>query len=215
MSEVFRATPREMGRVTAVLDVSLLPKNVWGHKSLLFWAMWGFMLIEGATTMLVVAAYFYLRRNFGSWPPPRTPLPGLIVGTLDLVVSLASIYPMYMAKLAAKRFDPRAVARWMTIGVVFGVGIMILRALEFRTVNTRWDEHAYGSVVWALLVTHLSLLILDWVESAGLAYIFASGKYVEKSFYHIEDDVSYWIFIVLLWVPLYFIIFLLPRVVPW
>src|SRR5205823_10611003 len=50
-------------------NLAELPSVTFGHRSLMWWGTLGFMVIEGWTVALLVAAYLYLRPNYQSWPP--------------------------------------------------------------------------------------------------------------------------------------------------
>jgi hypothetical protein len=47
--------------------------------------------------------------------------------------------------------------------LVVGVVLLVIRALEFGALNCRWDDNAYGSIVWTLLTywSGSSLAILE------------------------------------------------------
>jgi hypothetical protein len=81
----------------------------------MWWATVGFMVVEGWTLALCVAAYLYLRQNFETWPPLRTPYPSLLIPTINLVLLLISVWPAYMAQKASKKLDERRVRLWLTI----------------------------------------------------------------------------------------------------
>ena len=85
-----------------MIDVSDLPKTMFGHRHPVWWATAAFILVEGTTLAVGVFSYFYLRRNFTEWPPPRTPQPALLLPTINLIIILATIAPMVMADRAAK-----------------------------------------------------------------------------------------------------------------
>src|SRR3954464_9979877 len=90
---------------SAELDVSRLPTLSFGNKGLMWWGTLSFMVIEGWTLGLTVMSYFYVRQNFESWPPLRTPHPSLLIPTINLVVMLASLIPAWVAAKRAKAFD--------------------------------------------------------------------------------------------------------------
>src|SRR5207248_1070724 len=55
----------------AMLDVSDLPESGWDSNDPVWWGNLLAILIETTTIALLIASYFYLRRNFDEWPPPR------------------------------------------------------------------------------------------------------------------------------------------------
>ncbi|HEX5819902.1 MAG TPA: hypothetical protein VFY20_13530, partial [Gemmatimonadales bacterium] len=118
-----------------LLDVSGLPTVAFGSKSIMWWGVVGFILIEGTTIGTAIGSYFYLSGIEPRWPPPRTPMPGLLVPLLKSVALLASAYPAVMCDKAARRFDFRDMRRWVVAMGVMGVLVVGLQFLELRTVG--------------------------------------------------------------------------------
>jgi heme/copper-type cytochrome/quinol oxidase subunit 3 len=170
------------------------------------------LLIEGAGFAILVVTYFYIRRNFDAWPPSRTPLPDLGVSTLNVVVLVVSIVPMWhVARLALGHDKPRTLGFWLTVCVLFGVAAAVLRIMEFKGVHTRWDSNAYGSIVWAILAVHFAHIIAATLETLVIAILMFRGPVEEKHFVDITVNAIYWYFVALSWLALYTIVFLAPR----
>ena len=198
--------------VRTTLDVAHLPTSAFGSRGLVWWGTVGFIVIEGFTLALCVVAYLYLRRNFVEWPPPRTPAPDLLLPTIGLVVMLLSNIPMYFVTKAAHEFDRAAVARWLMVCSLFGVAFLVFRAFDFAALNSRWDSHAYGSVAWTTVGFHAVLVILEVGETIGGTLLFLFGKHIQdKHFVDATDNAMYWAFVTVGWVPLYVVVYLLPR----
>jgi cytochrome c oxidase subunit I+III len=200
-----------MRPIRPVLDVSRLPTVVFGHRAPNWWGTIGFMLIEGTTLALVAASYLYVRKNFQAWPPERTPFPDLLIPTIQVVVMLVSCIPAYLAKRSAFRLDRHATALWLWVSAAFGLLILVLRWFELDALNTRWDSHAYGSVAWAVLGFHGTLLVLDIFDTIGLAYLMSADRASAKHYPAATDNTDYWMFIMIAWLPLYILVFLSPR----
>ena len=193
-----------------VVDVSGLPGYAFGHKGLIWWGTIGFMVIEGSMFVIVLIAYFYLRLKVAAWPP-SLPNPDTFYATLNLLLVFVSIIPAALAKRAAERFDLRSVRIWLAALTLFGVASVVLRAFEFSALNCRWDDNAYGSVVWLLLGLHTSHLLTDVVDSGVLLALMTAGPVTEPRFVDVSENSLYWYFIVLLWVPVYLTIYFAPR----
>src|SRR5690348_10775207 len=121
----------EMKPLRSEIDVSRLPTEVFGSRQAMFWGTLGFMVIEGWTIALAVAALFYLRQNFQSWPPLNTPRPSLLIPTINLAVMLVSIVPTALGERAAKRCDKGSARLWLIVSSVFGIAYCVLRWFEF------------------------------------------------------------------------------------
>lgn len=203
-----------MSAVRVELDVARLPTTVFGHRSHMWWGTLGFILIEGTTLLVCVASYFYLRLNFPTWPPEHTLQPSLFWPTVHVAVMLASMLPMGLADRAAHRFDLAAVRRWLTVGCGFAIAFLYLRWQDFLALNVRWDTNAYGSIAWATVGLHGTILVLQVVESLIFTFFMYRGEIEEKHFSDASDSVFYWYFLTGSWVPLYVVVYLSPYFLP-
>lgn len=194
-----------------VYDASALPTVVFGKRSLLWWGTLGFMLIEGFTLLLMVASWFYLRTNEFDWPPGRTPNPDLLIPTLNTVLLLSVIVPMWFAGRAARRMDRMAVAKLLLLSAAITVVVNVLRWWELLAINARWDAHAYGSAAWGVVVLHSTLTIVDVFETGTLGLLFLLGKARRKHYPDVADAADYQFFLSGIWVPLYFVVYWMPR----
>jgi heme/copper-type cytochrome/quinol oxidase subunit 3 len=176
----------------------------WGNRLLIF--------VEGAAFAILAASYFYIRWNFDAWPPPRTHLPDLGVSSINLLVLAVSAAPFWNAARLAQRHErPVVVGAWLTLGVLFGMGAIVLRFLEFAALHTRFDSSAYGSITWTILAVHLAHLLAGTLQTGLIALVMFVGP-VEKKHYTDAGAVAvYWYFVVISWVALYLIVFIAPR----
>ena len=194
-----------------VLDVSQLPTIGFGPQAPLWWGVLGLFAIEGTMFALVIANYFYLRLNFKLWPPANFALPDLGPGTANLIILLASIWPMWLIEKAAMRRQQFAVQIGMIGASLIGVVCIILRCYEFPAMKCRWDSHAYGSVVWTALGLHMFHLVTSTAENILLAVYAFLRNIDEKHQLDLAVNSVYWYFVVGSWVPLYIIIYFVPR----
>jgi cytochrome c oxidase subunit III len=200
-----------MSEQRTVLDVSATPKTVFGHRSLMWWGTLAFMVIEGFTLVLMAASYLYLRQNEYDWPPGRTPDPDLLIPTINTVLLLSMMVPMYMAQKAAVRFDRAGVVRGMVAATALSLIVLVLRWFELLALNARWDTNAYASAAWAVVVLHGTLVLTDFGESATLTALFLSRRAQNKHYPDICDAALYQYYLSLSWVPLYLLIYWAPR----
>jgi cytochrome c oxidase subunit 3 len=194
----------------ATLDVSKLATYAFGHRSLMWWGTAGMVVIEGTLFVIGLVAYFYLRGIAQSWPLSAPP-PDLLYGTLNTAILIASGIPNQLAARAAKREDLRAVRLWILVCLAFGVAFQIVRALEFGALNTHWSNNAYGSIVYALLTLHTIHLVTDFIDTAVLAVLMFTGPLTGRRFVDISENAGYWWFVVGAWLPIYFTLYLVPR----
>jgi cytochrome c oxidase subunit 3 len=202
-----------MSAPRTVVDASRLPDVVFGSKDLAFWGTLGFMVIEGTTLSLLVASYLYVWQNFERWPPASTALPALLIPTLSMLFLVASNFPAWRLRKAAQAKDLGATKRWLVVCTLVSFGWIACRVLEFRALNTRWDDNAYGSAVWALVFAHFTLLAVEVAETLLFMLIYVTRHAEEKHFPDVEDDTMYWFFVTLVWVPVWFVLYVLPRLI--
>jgi cytochrome c oxidase subunit III len=199
-------------RQRTTLDVSQLPREGFGVASPTWWGTIGFMLIEGSSLLLCAMAYIYLSRRSPHWPPSGTPLPSLAMGTVVMAALLVSLIPAVILNRAARRLDRGGVLLWLLIGTAVEAVIVVLRAYELRALPMRWDGSAYGSTVWFTLGVHSTLLLFDFGETLVFAALFLWGPVDKKHFADVSDAVMYWFFVSLVWIPLYFMLYVAPRI---
>jgi cytochrome c oxidase subunit 3 len=195
----------------AALDVGELPDAAFGHQSVMWWATMCMIAIEGTAFALAIVSYLYLKGRVPHWPPTGAP-PGLLWGTVNLIILLASALPNALAKKAAERFDLSGVRLWMTVCLVFALAFNIIRLLEFGQLNVRWDANAYGSITWLLLGLHTTHVVTDFLDSLVLTAVMFVGHVEKQRFVDVSENALYWYFVVLSWIPIYAVIYLAPRI---
>ena len=192
------------------LDVAALPDHAFGHQGLIWWGTIGFMVIEGSMFVMVLVAYYYLRLRVEMWPP-SLPDPALAVASWNLLLVFASLLPAHLAKRAAERYDLGKVRLWLIVLTLVGLATLVLRAFEFPSLNCRWDDNAYGSIVWMIMGLHTIHVATDVVDGAVLTALMFSSHVENKRFVDVSENSLYWYFIVLWWVPVYTTVYLAPR----
>lgn len=200
-----------MRAVRVVADISGLPRTVFGHRSLMWWGTLGFIIIEGTTLFICAVTYFYLRRNFTTWPPEHIYRPALLIPTIQAALMLLSNIPMRWADRASRRMDLAGVRKAFVICSVLAVVMTVLRWFEFRALNVRWDTTAYGSAAWATVTAHGTLLLLELAETVAFTVLLWGKEVEERDLSGVGDNAFYWYFMTGVWIPLYVIVFLSPH----
>jgi heme/copper-type cytochrome/quinol oxidase subunit 3 len=198
--------------MNVVRDISGLPRFGFGPRTLTWWGTLAFMALEGTGFLLAAGAYLYLMTLAPKWPL-NAPQPNHWPGT---VVTLLLILSVPLNKLLDKWARAQNMRR-IQLGLVgmsaFGIAPLIIRWFEFAAVNVRWDGNAYGSVVWFLLGLHTTHLLTDVADTLVLTVLMfrPEGKNGRR-FSDVSDNAFYWDFVVLSWLPIYFILYWLPRI---
>jgi heme/copper-type cytochrome/quinol oxidase subunit 3 len=163
------------------------------------------------TLVATLTAYYYVRRSYTAWPPLRTPLPDLLLPTISLIVLVAALVPCYLYSRAAKKLDMKKTQRWLWVAVIIMSAAVVLRFLEFSSLNVRWDANTYASVTWAIVFVHFTLLLVDTIETLVFAVIVNRGALQDRYFPGVDEDASYSFFMVAAWIPCYVTVYLVPR----
>lgn len=195
----------------AVADAGSLPTVTFGPRSLMWWGTLGFLTIESWTLALLIASYLYLRQNYTDWPPLRTPVPSLLVPTVNLALMFLTFIPAELAARAARRLDEHGTRRWLTVMSVACLAIIVIRWWELWALNTRWDTNAYASAAWMIVGFHTSILLLDVMDTVGLALFFWIRRLPVKAFSDTTDNTFYWYGTVAVWTAVYLVIYVGPR----
>jgi cytochrome c oxidase subunit 3 len=194
------------------IDVSHLPTYAFGHRALTWWATWSMIFMEGTMLVVLIVSYFFLRTTVPTWPPGTTQQPYLLWGTLNTVIILVSFAPNHLAKKAAESLDLRGVRIWMIVTLVFGLAFALVRILEFKSLNCHWTQNAYGSIVWLNMGFHTAHVLTDMVDTVVLIVLMFTGPIEGRRFVDVSENSIYWNFVIVIWLFIYVVILLAPRV---
>ena len=199
-----------MTEMRIVGNVGNLPTTTFGHRSMAWWGTVGFIVIEGTTLFICAVCYLYIKQNFPTWPPEHILRPSLIAPAVQATLMLVSNVPMVIVDRAARRLDVATVRAGMMIMCLFVVVMCFLRVLEFQALNVRWDSSAYGSVAWATVVAHATLLVVETAETFVLTALVYSPRLEQRDVSAVSDNALYWYFMTGAWIPLAALVFLSP-----
>jgi heme/copper-type cytochrome/quinol oxidase subunit 3 len=191
-------------------DLSDLPTYAFGAKSPMWWGTLGFFVTEGMGFALALGTYFYLVQQNPQWPLAPIP-PDHWAGTLNTLLLLASLWPNWITDRNAHREDLGRVRRDLVIMSLIALVAVALRLYEFTGLAVRWDQNAYGSITWVLLALHLTHLITDAGDTLVLTALMFTRHAKGKRFSDVSDNAFYWYFVVGSWLPIYLVVYWLPR----
>jgi cytochrome c oxidase subunit 3 len=182
--------------IRRVLDVSGLGTHAFGRRDPLWWGVMLVIAIEGTMLALVTVSYFYVRSRTQPFPPVVVPHRIAWLGAIELALWIVSVAPTYLSGRAAVRGDLAGMRRQLAIATLLGAVAIALRWYEVHLLPMRWDSHAYGSVVWAMLG-------LQWVhgltgvgENVLYLVLLFVGPVEDKHRVDIEVSTPLWYFVV-------------------
>lgn len=195
----------------SVLDVGHLPNLAPRSHAPVWWGMVMLLAIEGAVFGTLVVSYFYLGMDEPHWPPAGVDPPELLLPTVNTAILLASSVTMYMADRAAADDDQRRLRVGLLLSLALASAFLVLKVIEYSGVPYRWDDHAYGSIVWTIVgfhSTHVLTLVLKTLVVATLAW---RGYFDARRVIGVQVNGLYWHFVTLVWLPLYVVLYWAPR----
>jgi heme/copper-type cytochrome/quinol oxidase subunit 3 len=202
------------------IDVSNLKEGGMDTRAPLWWGNLWMLVVETMSFAILIVSYFYIRMNFKEFPPPRVdrePIlyqtaPALGLATLNLILLLASIIPTIVLDRAARRKDQRTVKAGLIICMLFCIASIVLRFYEFPAIYFRWDDNAYGSVVWWILGMHLLHLLVGTGEFLFLATFAFRCPLDDSHALDVTVTAVYWYWVVGVWLFLYGLVYFGPRI---
>jgi len=88
---------------------------------------------------------------------------------------------------------------------------LLLRFLEWRTLNFTWASDIHGTLVWSILFLHTFDVVGDLIMTIVLFVVIALDKHGPKQRLGVHVDSVVWYFLVAIWVPLYLVVYWGPR----
>ncbi len=214
LSPVIAAPPQRQ-----VIDVSALPDSAFDWRDPVWWGNTLAIIIESVTIALIVVAYFYIRRNYTVFPPPKVDLfppiydtaPLWKWGTTNLVLMLGGCVPMFIVDRYA-----RHLRRWpcfvgLVLMLLLTVACCYVRWQEFHGLKFWWNDNAYASCEWIMLGTHATYLLAAGIEF----FLMAAWILTHELDAHHGLDVTlcggYWYWLSIVFLVVYLVLYVSPR----
>jgi cytochrome c oxidase subunit 3 len=204
------------------IDVRDLPAGEWDESSPLWWGNTLNLVMETVVFGGLIAMYVTIVMNTDPFPPIRTTsglpvlrqaAPDLFLPTIGLIVLLVSLIPAIWLDISSRRHNVRSIKIASILTLVFNLAAIIIRYYEFDSLNFKWDDNAYGSILWIILIMHLiHLVVLLGEDLSVILWIFTKGV-DEKQTVDLTVAAVYWYWIVGMWVILFAIIYISPRLI--
>lgn len=163
-----------------VLDVSRLPKVAFGHRDPLWWGMIMLVAIEGTMLVLLAVSYLYVSDRTHPFPPTHFTTWPAWIATLDMALWIVAAIPQHYSSKASVKAEVSGMRRSLLVAVLVAAMALAVRVYLFTLLPFRWDSHAYGSVVWAMLGVQMLHGLTTMVEDIVLVLILFRGPVEDK-----------------------------------
>ncbi len=195
------------------LDVSDYPALVHGPRGSLWWGMLGLVIIEVVVFGMLIVSYFYLKFHSPFWPPAGEELPQFLLPTINTLVLIGSSLAIgYADHSISEKGDQRGLRIGLIGSFVLGLAFVVLKVVEYADVGYFWDSHAYGSVVWTMIVFHSSHVVSVLMKTVVVLTLAYRGYWTQERCQGVKVNGLYWHFVVVIWIPLYITIYVVPRI---
>jgi len=196
----------------ALVEEKRFPRFVTGSKAPIWWAMLVLIAIESTVFATLLTSYLYLRFTAPAWPPPPIPLPDLLLPTLNTLILLGSGVAVYIASNAIRRGDARRLKIWLGIGVAMEVVFLSVKIVDMAARQEYdWTSHAYGSIVYLVDGFHTLHVVVAILMGAVAEVHALRGYFTAERRLGIQAVNLYWQFVAIVWIPVYVVLYLVPR----
>ncbi|TFL18362.1 cytochrome c oxidase subunit 3 [Jannaschia formosa] len=181
------------------------------HDHPLWWGILGAVAIEAAVVANLLTSYFYLAAQAEAWPPDGVDPPALLWPTLVLFVLPLSSLTMWWAGKGSDAGRRRQLALGVTASVGLASLALVFRSIQIAEFDIRWDEHAYGSILWAVTGFHYTHVVSAIVGTAVVAVLAWRGYFTPERQLGVVVDTLYWYFVAGVFLPIYLVLYWAPR----
>jgi len=192
-------------------DVRRFTRQPQGRLATVWWGMAGLILLEAMVVASVVAGNFYLQLMNAQWPPPNAAPPAVLDGALVLALLLAGSAALMWAVGALAKGAQPAFLGGLLLTLAAGVAAAWMLLRQFGRFAVRWDEHAYGSVLWTVNGLQLAHVAAALVALSMVLVMAVRGFFTPRRDIGVTAVAMYWHFVALSWIPLYLALYWVPR----
>ena len=153
------------------------------------------------------AAWFTLRSNATSWPPPGVEL-ATARTAVATVILLSSSIAMHLAVLAARREDRAGSVRWLVATVAMGSVFVANQAWEYADAPFQIGSHAYGSIFYLMTGFHGLHVVGGLIFLLIIAGV-VGGRSKAPAERTVEVAAYYWHFVDVVWLAMFTVVYVI------
>jgi len=177
----------------------------------LWWGVAGAVAIELVVVANLLASYFYLAAHNSVWPPEGTDPPEAVWASVVVVMLVMSAVTMWWAGRGSDAGDRMQLALGLTASCLLAALALCFRGLQIAEFDIPWNAHAYGSIVWAIVGFHFTHVVSAILGTAVVAVLAWRGYFTPDRQLAIVVDTLYWYFVAGVSIPIYLVVFWVPR----
>ena len=200
-----------MSANTNVIDVSGLSRYNYGPQAPLWWGFVGMIAIESTVIASLIASYFYLKMGSVQWPPAGTDMPKLLLPTINTFILIGSSLAMHWADKSIDKGKHRNLVAGLILGILLASVFLGIKTYEYSHLEYDWTTHSYGSIVWGISMFHAAHVLSVVLKTVFVAYLAIHGYFDQKRRLGITVNGLYWHFVVVVWIPLYVVLYWSPS----
>lgn len=194
----------------AGVPVDQLPVGVAGVASTAWWGMIFFILTEATLFAFLFFSYYYIGSYHSRWPPNGAPeLELAVINTIILVLSSA---PMWLAERAVRRGRVALFSYLLGAVLLMGIAFLIIEGTEWSHQSFTPATNAYGSLFFTITGFHFAHVVLGLLMIVEMLYRALANSIDVRRPVAAKNVAAYWHFVGLVWVFLFLIIYISPRV---
>ena len=190
-----------------------VPHLVTGSKSTGWWGIVMLLLIESAVFAGLISSYFYLFANADVWPSGSASPPEIGLPIVYSIVLLASGALGFVGNKAMERGDVRRMQLLRLAGCGALIVFLALKAYEYINLDYLWDDSAYSSIMWLIAGFHSAHVASVLLKELAIQALAAKGFFTLERRGAIEGATLYWMYVVLMWIPLFSVLYIFPNYV--
>lgn len=198
-------------RYRPVIDARKFSPYATSTEGPLWWGMLAMIAIETAVVVALIVSYFFLKTHNDAWPLGGYDVPKLLLPTINTFVLIASSLVMHWADVGAKMDDQRRLRVGMVVATTLGALFLTLKVVEYSQVPYKWDSNAYGSIVWLIIGFHSAHVLILLMKASIVTTMAFRGFFTPRRRLGVVINGLYWHFVVIIWLPLYFVLYWTPR----
>jgi cytochrome c oxidase subunit III len=191
-----------------------LPLNLNDQRSPVWWGMVALITIEIMVFGSLIAGYFHLRCYAPEWPLGGISPPDLTLPAVNALILFASSIPMYFADTGIRKGNVTRLKVGLAIAFVMGVIFLVLKYIEYSGLDYDWTTNVYGSIVWTITGFHSAHVFALLLKTVVVMVAAWRGHFSERRNLGVQVNGLYWHFVVIIWVPLFFTLYLSHLVLP-